>query len=55
VKNVFFIYLGNEGKGLSAEILNLCTKYLTIPAQGNTNMSELDSLNVSVATGWHAC
>jgi tRNA(Leu) C34 or U34 (ribose-2'-O)-methylase TrmL len=46
-----YIFLGNEGKGLSTEIQNLCTKYLTIPAQRNSKLSELDSLNVSVATG----
>ena len=45
------LLLGNEGKGLSIEIQNLCTKFLTIPVQGNTKIKELDSLNVSVATG----
>jgi tRNA G18 (ribose-2'-O)-methylase SpoU len=48
------IILGNEGKGLSIEIQNLCTKLLTIPAQRKSSVRELDSLNVSVATGLNA-
>ncbi|XP_028410914.1 rRNA methyltransferase 1, mitochondrial-like [Dendronephthya gigantea] len=45
------LVLGNEGKGLSKEIQNLCTKFLTIPSKKYKKMSHLDSLNVSVATG----
>jgi tRNA G18 (ribose-2'-O)-methylase SpoU len=37
--------LGNEGYGLSSDILNLCDEKITIPMQ-----NEVDSLNVAAAT-----
>lgn len=46
----FIIYLGNEGSGVSQNILNLCDSLISIePAQSLPN--GIDSLNVSVATG----
>ena len=42
------LLLGNEGAGLSPEILSLCDENLVIPSR---NPSYLDSLNVGVATG----
>lgn len=40
------IVIGNESKGISAEIMQLCTQKITIPRMG---MAE--SLNAAVATG----
>lgn len=45
------LLLGNEGSGLSQEVLTLCNFNMTIPSKFNLNPSNLDSLNVSVATG----
>lgn len=45
------LLLGNEGNGLSQDIRSLCDFNLTIPSNFNANLSNLDSLNVSVATG----
>ena len=44
------LLLGNEGTGLSDEILQLCHSNLLISPARN-KCSNLDSLNVSVATG----
>ena len=41
----FALVVGNEGKGISKEILNLCDEYLYIKMNNNC-----ESLNVSVAT-----
>lgn len=40
------VVFGNEGNGVTPEIINLCTEKLTIPMTGNA-----ESLNVSVASG----
>ncbi len=45
------LLLGNEGNGLSEEVLSLCHENLQISSQFNSNPAALDSLNVSVATG----
>lgn len=45
------LLLGNEGSGLSPEILSLCDENLVISPQFNSCASYLDSLNVGVATG----
>lgn len=50
IKNVtnrdkFAIIMGNEGQGVSKDILDLCDEYLYIPMNG-----ECESLNVGVAT-----
>jgi tRNA G18 (ribose-2'-O)-methylase SpoU len=45
------LLLGNEGNGLSQEVLSLCDFNVTIPSIYNSNPIGLDSLNVSVATG----
>ena len=45
------LLLGNEGNGLSPEILSLCDENLIISPQFNPYASHLDSLNVGVATG----
>ena len=45
------LLLGNEGSGLSDDILNLCDENLQISSHLNVNSTILDSLNVSVATG----
>ena len=45
------LLLGNEGNGLSPEILALCDENLVISSQFNSCPSRLDSLNVGVATG----
>ncbi|MCD8028582.1 MAG: RNA methyltransferase [Erysipelotrichaceae bacterium] len=37
--------MGNEGNGVSQEILDICDKHMYIPIQG------IDSLNVAIATG----
>lgn len=44
-KNSFALIMGNEGQGVSSEILDLCDKYLYIKMNNNT-----ESLNVAVAT-----
>ena len=44
IKKGFGIVLGNEGKGLSLEIKNICDDFLSIPMLNN-----LESLNVAVA------
>ena len=41
----FAIIMGNEGKGVSEDLLNLCDEYLYIPMN-----KECESLNVGVAT-----
>ena len=41
-----FIVIGNESKGISAELLQLATEKITIPKIGNA-----ESLNAAVATG----
>lgn len=43
------LMMGNESKGLSADLIDLATHKITIPRFGNTNESS-ESLNVSVAT-----
>ena len=43
--------IGNEGRGLSKGTKELCTKFLTIPSNMKNLVGDLDSLNVSVATG----
>ena len=40
------IVIGNESKGISDEIMQLCTEKITIPKTG-----EAESLNAAVATG----
>lgn len=44
-KEKFALVMGNEGNGVSEDILNLCDQYLYIPMH-----QEVDSLNVGVAT-----
>ena len=44
-KNSFGLVMGNEGQGVSPEVLDLCDKYLYIKMNNNT-----ESLNVAVAT-----
>ena len=44
-KNSFALIMGNEGQGVSSEVLDLCDKYLYIKMNNNT-----ESLNVAVAT-----
>lgn len=51
ITNRTILLLGNEGNGLSEEILNLCDENLQISSQFNSNPAALDSLNVAVATG----
>lgn len=41
----FAIIMGNEGKGVGVNILNLCDEYIYIPMKNN-----VESLNVAVAT-----
>jgi TrmH family RNA methyltransferase len=41
-----FIIIGNESKGISAELLGLANVRITIPGKGNT-----ESLNAAIATG----
>lgn len=41
----FAIIMGNEGKGVSDSILNMCDKYIYIPMKNN-----VESLNVAIAT-----
>ena len=43
--------LGNEGLGIRDKVLNSCTKLTTIQYTTNICDQDLDSLNVSVATG----
>lgn len=54
-KSPSILLLGNEGSGLSSDILNLCDTNITInPFSTDTENYEnnnLDSLNVGVATG----
>ena len=40
------IVIGNESKGISEEVMQLCTQKITIPKTG-----EAESLNAAVATG----
>ena len=40
------LVMGNEGEGISLEILNVCNAHIRIPMVGS-----IDSLNVSVAAG----
>ena len=42
----FAIIMGNEGQGVSQELLNFTDKNIYIPMSGNA-----ESLNVGVATG----
>ena len=50
--NILFIsILGNEGMGVREEILNICTQLTTVPSFSNSHLENLDSLNVSVASG----
>lgn len=42
------IIMGNEGNGISAEVMPLLTKRLLIPSYGRD--SKIDSLNVAIAT-----
>ncbi len=42
------ILIGNEGKGITAENLDLVDQYISIPSVGNSGM---ESLNAGVATG----
>lgn len=42
--------LGNEGKGISQEVLQLCDTLISIEP-GQTLPNGIDSLNVSVAAG----
>lgn len=44
-KEKYALVMGNEGNGVSEQILNLCDKYLYIPMN-----SEVESLNVGIAT-----
>lgn len=44
--NPVAIVIGNEGKGIQADILELCTQHCAIPQVGH-----VDSLNAAVATG----
>jgi len=44
------LVLGNEGKGLSPNVKEICDYLITVPAAAGVT-KELDSLNVSVATG----
>lgn len=43
-KEKYALVMGNEGNGISSDILNLCDKYLYIPMN-----QEVESLNVGVA------
>ncbi|GAB1608598.1 rRNA methyltransferase 1, mitochondrial-like [Argonauta hians] len=46
------LIVGNEGSGLSSELLNMCDQLVTICSHTDNNEEyEVDSLNVSVATG----
>eukprot|EP00794_Sanderia_malayensis_P014208 gene14208-15691_t len=46
------LVLGNEGIGIREEVMNSCTKFITIPSfTAGQPQHDLDSLNVSVATG----
>lgn len=45
-----FIFLGNEGKGISENILKLCDTLISIKS-GQELPKGIDSLNVSVAAG----
>jgi len=47
----FFIFEGNEGKGIEEDILQLCSHLVTIKSRGQNVPHSLDSLNVAVATG----
>jgi TrmH family RNA methyltransferase len=40
-----YIVIGNEGKGLSKELINLCSEKITIPGSG-----DVESLNAAIAT-----
>lgn len=42
------IIMGNEGNGISAEVMSLLTRRLLIPSHGRG--SKIDSLNVAIAT-----
>lgn len=44
------LLLGNEGRGLSPQVLDLCNYNMKIE-QNQQSFPHLDSLNVSVATG----
>lgn len=44
------IFAGGEGFGLSAELRELCSAFLTVPSRRELHPA-VDSLNVSVATG----
>lgn len=44
-KNKYALIMGNEGQGVSEEILNLCDKYIYIDLN-----NDVESLNVSIAT-----
>lgn len=49
-----FLSAGNEGAGLSPEVLSLCDVLLTIPSGGATSAASVAgvaSLNVGNATG----
>jgi len=45
------LVMGNEGAGLAAEVLNACHQCVTLPPGRPDIHDNLDSLNVSVATG----
>lgn len=42
--------MGNEGNGLRKQIMDLCDSFIQVPSM-STFQSNVDSLNVSVATG----
>ena len=45
---------GNEGKGIDSDVIQLCDSVLTISpfhSELESSTSQVDSLNVSVATG----
>lgn len=44
-KEKYALIMGNEGRGVNPEILNLCDKYIYIKLE-----SEVESLNVAIAT-----
>lgn len=46
VNSLYALILGNEGQGVSKELLEMCTKFVTIPIN-----PKCESLNVGVATG----
>lgn len=45
------LILGNEGSGISKELEEICDSIISIPGQVYPSITQIDSLNVSVAAG----